>query len=59
VALANMRVREIRIYSAHVNPLVYMPASGSVTGQPVSLAFFEPGHYRAVLPAVNNVNNLN
>jgi hypothetical protein len=59
VALANMCVREVRIYSAHVDPLVYMPVSGSVTGPPVSLAFFEPGHYRAVVPVVNNVSNLN
>jgi hypothetical protein len=50
VALANMCVREVHIYSAHVDTLVYLPASGSVTGPPVSLAFFEPGHYHAVVP---------
>jgi hypothetical protein len=49
IALSNMCQREVHVYTAHVEPLVYKPVSGIVKGEPVLLAFFEPGHYRAVL----------
>jgi hypothetical protein len=52
IALANMCQREVHIYTAYIDPLVYRPACGVVIGDPVSLAFYEPGHYRAVVPNV-------
>jgi hypothetical protein len=55
-ALANMCQREVRIYTAYINPLVYRPACGDVIGEPVSLAFYEPD--RAVVP-ITNVSQLN
>lgn len=48
MALANVCRREVHIYTAHVEPLVYKPSNGAISGAPVCLAFFEPGHYRAV-----------
>lgn len=54
IALTNMCQREVRIYTAYIDPLVYRPACGDVIGEPVSLAFYEPGHYRAVVPIAND-----
>ena len=58
VALAHMREREVHVYTAYVEPLVYQPAGSDVKSEPVCLAFFEPGHYRAVtqLSAFNSGN---
>jgi hypothetical protein len=58
VALTNVCKREVHIFTAHVGPIVYKPANDDVSGEPVSLAFFEPGHYRAVVP-VNVTSHLN
>ncbi len=49
VALANVCRREVHVYIAYADPLIYKPNDGIIVGNPVSLAFFEPGHYRAVV----------
>ncbi len=53
VALASVHHRHVVVYIANAAPRVYTPVNNDVRGSPVTLAFYEPGHYRAVIPAVN------
>jgi hypothetical protein len=50
LALANICHRIVVIHLADVAPQPYSPADGDIRGSSVNLAFYEPGHYRAVLP---------
>jgi hypothetical protein len=49
VALANVCRREVHVYMAYADTLIYRPTDGIITNNPVSIVFFEPGHYRAIL----------
>jgi OTU domain-containing protein 5 len=49
IALAEVTQREIHVYAAYVNPLIYRPTNLKCDQEPVRIAFYEPGHYKAVL----------
>ena len=57
LASANFLHQTIRVYLAHgvSSPISYSPSTTS-SKPPLSIAFFEPGHYRAVVPNCNSVN---
>ena len=49
-ALSELFHRDVIVYIANALPLVYSPNGGRRSGDgPIRLAFFEPGHYRAVI----------
>ncbi len=50
VAAADYLQREIDVYiaAASVSPLVYSPHPEATQNSPLRLAFYEPGHFRAV-----------
>ncbi len=54
IALAHVTGRPIRVHVAFIEPLMYQPRQ-CTSALPVELAFFEPGHYKAVV----QVNSLN
>ncbi len=49
VALADICCRDIHVYMASTNTLVYHQSEGLPIASPLRLAFFEPGHYMAVV----------
>ena len=57
LASANFLHQTIRVYLAHgvSSPISYSPSTTS-SKPPLSIAFFEPGHYKAVVPNCNSVN---
>ena len=54
IALANICDREVHIYLAYSEPLIYSATDGEKSGEPITLAFYEPGHYRPVLHSQKN-----
>lgn len=50
IAVANVCKRDVIVYSADAEPLVYkfLSADGSSKLPSIKVAFYEPGHYRAV-----------
>jgi hypothetical protein len=60
VAAADFLRRPIHIYKyvkpPGNSPTVYPPSSGPAVHSPIALAFYEPGHYRAVKPIITPVN---
>jgi hypothetical protein len=63
---ADLLRRPIHVYkfvkpgSSGTSPTVYAPTTGTAAHAPIALAFYEPGHYCAVLPASSLVtDNLN
>lgn len=48
LAIAEVIHRDVCVHVAYTEPLVYRPINGHVVSEPVNVAFFEPGHYKAV-----------
>ena len=50
IDLTNIYKRSIYVYIASSEPVIYRPTDGcnATTSLPIRVAFFEPGHYRAV-----------
>ena len=57
IALAKFSKCCIKVDTAHSKPLVYQPLTSVVSDCSVNIAFYEPGHYRAVLPIDNACND--
>ena len=55
LAASDFLKRPILVYAAHGNssPIQYLPSSSINTLSPISVAFFEAGHYMAVISALN------
>ena len=51
MALALVCNRDVIVFTADVEPLTYSPPNSLSKVAPLILAFYEPGHNRAVLPA--------
>ena len=49
IALADAMRRNVVIYIADVEPQVFTPSDYLLDSIPIQLAFYEPGHYRAVV----------
>ncbi len=49
IALANVCHQEVYIYITYLEPLIYTAIDGKISGVPITLAFYEPGHYGSVL----------
>jgi OTU-like cysteine protease len=58
LAAADLLNRDIYVYVSgdHCSPIVHSPTSLPCL-QPIQIAFFEPGHYRAVLPASESLSS--
>ena len=48
LALANVSQFNIEVYITNTQPLIYTAASSSCV-VPVRIAFYDPGHYKAVV----------
>ena len=57
IALAKFFKCCIKVHIAHSEPLIYQPLTSIVSDCSVNIAFYEPGHYRAVLPIDNACND--
>ena len=57
IVLAKFSKCYIKVHIAHSEPLVYQPLTSIVSDCSVNIAFYEPGHYRAVLPIDNSCND--
>jgi hypothetical protein len=53
LAISEVCQREVHVYMAYMQPEKYCPSNGVVSGEPIRIAFYEPGHYRAVVSAGN------
>jgi hypothetical protein len=50
VVIANVCKRQLAVHIARSDPVVYSPDDcDSVQGTPISVAFYAPGHYKAVV----------
>jgi OTU-like cysteine protease len=58
MAAAEIYSREVYVYTALAEPLIYSPNNNSIQHQPRRLAFYEPAHYKALVPATSSSNLL-
>ena len=49
MALAIAIKRSVSVYIAYANPQTFHPNDNVLDSDPVKVAFYEPGHYRAVI----------
>ena len=49
VAIADFYQPEVHVHVAYSDPHIYRPSRDIITDEPTQLAFFEPGHFRAVV----------
>ncbi len=58
LAVVDLYNKELHVYSCKPTPLVYKPRISTAMCDPLRLAFYEPGHYRAVILSLSSHLNV-